>query len=187
MSWNIVVVVSDTLRTAYLSPYGNDWVHTPNLARFANEGVRFTNAHPEILPTIPTRRTLHTGRRVFPISHTTPYRGITYTHPVGNLCHQNEPAIAESLVRNGYHTGFFADVPHYFVPGMNFTRGFQQWQFVRGQAEDRYRGGAHADPTQVARYRGNPTVSNLILLMFNLNVKRKTGQPRDCSAPQLNL
>ena len=29
-------------------------------------------------------------------------------------------------------------------------------QFVRGQAEDRYRGGAHADPTQVARYRGNP-------------------------------
>ena len=35
MSWNIVVVVSDTLRTAYLSPYGNDWVHTPNLARFA--------------------------------------------------------------------------------------------------------------------------------------------------------
>ena len=28
MSWNIVVVVSDTLRTAYLSPYGNDWIHT---------------------------------------------------------------------------------------------------------------------------------------------------------------
>ncbi len=66
MSWNIVVVVSDTLRTAYLSPYGNDWVHTPNLAKFAEEGVRFTNAHPECLPTIPTRRTLHTGRRIYP-------------------------------------------------------------------------------------------------------------------------
>ena len=58
MSWNIVVVVSDTLRTAYLSPYGNDWVRTPNLARFAEQSVRFTNAHPECLPTIPTRRTL---------------------------------------------------------------------------------------------------------------------------------
>ena len=33
MSWNIVVVVSDTLRTAYLSPYGNDWVHTPKFSQ----------------------------------------------------------------------------------------------------------------------------------------------------------
>ena len=27
--WNIVVVVSDTLRTAYLGAYGNKWIHTP--------------------------------------------------------------------------------------------------------------------------------------------------------------
>ena len=33
--------------------------------------------------------------------------------------------IAEALVHQGYHTGFFGDVPHYFVPGMNFTRGFR--------------------------------------------------------------
>ena len=49
MNWNIVVVVSDTLRTAIFKPYGNDWVHTPNLARFANDGVRFTNAQPRML------------------------------------------------------------------------------------------------------------------------------------------
>ena len=156
MSWNIVVVVSDTLRTAYLSPYGNDWVRTPNLQRFAEEGVRFTNAHPECLPTIPTRRTLHTGRRIYPFSSYNPVPWDNVYTPGWQPMSSDEPAIAESLVRNGYHTGFFADVPHYFVPGMNFTRGFRQWQFVRGQAEDRYRGGAHADPSQVARYRGNP-------------------------------
>ena len=68
MSWNIVVVVSDTLRTAYLSPYGNDWVHTPNLARFAEQGVTFTNAHPEMFTdnSRPVAH-LHTGRRVYPI------------------------------------------------------------------------------------------------------------------------
>ena len=36
--WNIVVVVSDTLRTAYLGAYGNKWVHTPNLDQFAQAG-----------------------------------------------------------------------------------------------------------------------------------------------------
>ena len=25
-AWNVVVVMSDTLRTAYMSPYGNDWI-----------------------------------------------------------------------------------------------------------------------------------------------------------------
>ena len=56
--WNLVVVVSDTLRTAYLGAYGNKWIHTPNLDRFAQDSVRFTNAHPECLPTIP-KRTKH--------------------------------------------------------------------------------------------------------------------------------
>ena len=156
MSWNIVVVVSDTLRTAYLNPYGNDWVRTPNLARFAEQSVRFTNAHPECLPTIPTRRTLHTGRRAYPFSSYTPVPWDNVYTPGWQPMSSDEPAIAESLVQNGYHTGFFADVPHYFVPGMNFTRGFRQWEFVRGQAEDRYRGGAHADPALISRYRGNP-------------------------------
>ena len=33
--WNIILVVADTLRTAYLGAYGNDWIHTPNIDRFA--------------------------------------------------------------------------------------------------------------------------------------------------------
>jgi len=69
---------------------------------------------------------------------------------------QEEGTVAEALVQQGYHTGFFSDVPHYFVPGMNFTRGFQQWGFVRGQAEDRYHATAHADPALLSRYRGHP-------------------------------
>ncbi|MEM7537542.1 MAG: sulfatase-like hydrolase/transferase, partial [Chloroflexota bacterium] len=63
-----------------------------------------------------------------------------------------EGTMAEALVQRGYHTGFFSDVPHYFVPGMNFTRGFGQWAYIRGHSEDRYRATAHADPVQVARY-----------------------------------
>ena len=154
--WNIVVVVADTFRTAYLGAYGNDWIHTPNLDRFARQGVRFTNAHTECLPTVPTRRTLHTGRRAFPFPTYTPVPWDNVYIPGWQPMSADEPAIAEALVRSGYHTGFFADVPHYFVPGMNFTRGFRQWEFVRGQAEDRYRAVAHADEAVISRYQGNP-------------------------------
>ncbi len=155
-SWNIVVVVADTFRTGYLGAYGNDWVHTPNLDRFAAEGVRFTNAHPECLPTIPTRRTLHSGRRAFPFPTYSPVPWDNVYIPGWQPMSADEPAVAEDLARGGYHTGFFADVPHYFVPGMNFTRGFRQWEFVRGQAEDRYRAAARADEALVSRYQGNP-------------------------------
>ncbi len=152
---NIVVVCVDTLRTAYLGAYGNDWIHTPNLDRFAQKSVRFTNAHPECLPTIPTRRTLHSGRRAYPFNDYQPVPWDNVYIPGWQPMARDEGTMAEALVQNGYHTGFFGDVPHYFVPGMNFTRGFQQWAYIRGQAEDRFRSAAHADPAQVARYKGN--------------------------------
>ncbi len=151
---NVILVVADTLRTRYLAPYGNDWIHTPNLARFAQESLRFRHAHPECLPTIPTRRTLHTGRRAFPFRHYDPVPWDNVYLPGWQPMAREEATIAEAFVHSGYHTGFFSDVPHYFVPGMNFTRGFRQWEYVRGQAEDRYLATAHADPALLSRYRG---------------------------------
>lgn len=153
--WNIIVVVADTLRTAFLGCYGNDWIHTPAIDRFARHSVRFSRAHPECLPTIPTRRTLHSGRRAFPFDDYRPLPWDNVYLPGWQPMSPEEPTIAETLQQAGYHTGFIADVPHYFVPGMNFTRGFQQWEFVRGQAEDRWNAVAAADPQQIDRYRAS--------------------------------
>ncbi|MYH60941.1 MAG: sulfatase [Caldilineaceae bacterium SB0675_bin_29] len=150
---NVIVVVADTLRTAFLGCYGNDWIHTPSIDRFAQQSVRFTRAHPECLPTIPTRRTLHSGRRAFPFNDYRPVPWDNVYLPGWQPMNTGESTIAETLQQAGYHTGFVADVPHYFVPGMNFTRGFQQWEFVRGQAEDRWHAVADADPALLDRYR----------------------------------
>lgn len=60
--WNVIVVVADTVRPQFLGCYGNEWMQTPCIDQFAQESTRFTRAHPECLPTIPTRRTLHSGR-----------------------------------------------------------------------------------------------------------------------------
>src|SRR5258708_2289080 len=70
--WNILVIVSDTTRKDFLAPYGNRGVRTPNFSRLAAESAVFDRAHPECLPTIPTRRTLHSGRRVFPFRNYEP-------------------------------------------------------------------------------------------------------------------
>ncbi|MEZ5399376.1 MAG: sulfatase [Bryobacteraceae bacterium] len=163
--WNILVVVSDTLRTAYLGPYGNRTIRTPSLDRFAAQSMLFDRAHPEALPTIPTRRTLHGGRRVFPFHNYQPQPWDNVYLPGWQSLAPEEDTVAEALGRTGYHCGFFSDVPHYFVPGRNFTRGFHQWDYIRGNAEDRYRSSALLDAASVAaRYdsaRGAQHAANL--------------------------
>jgi len=162
---NVLVVVSDTLRTAFLGPYGSEAVQTPNLDSFAREAAVFERAHAEALPTIPTRRTLHSGRRAFPFRNYQPLPFDNVYLPGWQPMSREEDSVAEALDRAGYHCGFVSDVPHFFVPGQNFTRGFRQWDFVRGNAEDRYRSPAPYGPERIkARYasrRGPAHVANL--------------------------
>ena len=63
---NLIVLVSDSFRADNLAAYGSTWVDTPNLNDFAKESIVFDSYYPEGLPTIPLRRQLYTGRRIFP-------------------------------------------------------------------------------------------------------------------------
>ena len=157
-----MVIAADTLRPAYLGCYGNGAMHTSNLDRLAAQSIRFTRAYPETLPTIPTRRTVHGGRRVYSFADYRPVPWDNVYIPGWQPLARDEPTVAEALDAAGYHTGFVADVPHYFVPGMNFTRGFRQWQFVRGQAEDRLGAESMADPALLPRYRGRIARRHLV-------------------------
>ncbi len=48
----------DSLRRDHVGAYGNDWIKTPSLDRFASESVKFIRAYPEALPTLPVRWSL---------------------------------------------------------------------------------------------------------------------------------
>ena len=139
------MVVSDTTRIDFLGPYGNKHVKTPTLDQLAKESTFFERAHPECLPTIPTRRTLHSGRHAFPFRNYKPIPWDNVVQPGWQPMSSDEDVVAEALARSGYQTGFVSDVPHYTVPGNNFTRGFEQWDYVRGTSEDRYRSTATVD------------------------------------------
>jgi arylsulfatase A-like enzyme len=125
---NMIIIIADTWRADHLGCYGSTRVKTPYLDKFAKESVLFTNANAEGLPTIPCRRVYHTGRSVLPESRWEPLD-------------KSDVTFAEVLQKHGITTGFIADTYHHFAPNMNFHRGFDSWQWIRGQEFDRYKSG----------------------------------------------
>ena len=153
---NIVLIVSDTLRTAHLGCYGNPNIQTPNIDSFAKRAMRFTRAYPESLPTIPVRRALHTGRRAYPFGNYRPVKWDIVYLPGWQAINNEEDTLAENLATVvEYQTGFVTDTLPYFAPGFNFQRGFWQWEFIRGQQQDRWRSPFAVSRERLNRY-GNP-------------------------------
>ncbi|MFC2159215.1 sulfatase [Actinomycetota bacterium] len=152
---NIIQIISDTLRTSFLGCYGNKTIKTPNIDKFAKRSNMFTNAYPESIPTIPARRAIHTGRRAFPFKSYEPLKWDVVSLPGWQPLSNDEDTIAENLVVEGYHTGFVTDTIPYFSPGFNFTRGFLQWEFIRGQEMDRWRSINSVPGEKLAKY-GDP-------------------------------
>lgn len=159
--YNVVLVVIDTLRKdavgCYESPpdWGADFpvIRTPNLDAFAEGAVRFTNAYPEVLPTLPARRSLYTGNRTFPFhnSHFR-HRGDFPTAPGWGPIPEDQDTLAEILQFQGFRTGLVSDVYHQFKPSKNFWRGFDEWQFVRGQETDPSRSGPAISEEELDRW-----------------------------------
>jgi arylsulfatase A-like enzyme len=142
---NVLVIMTDTFRTANVGCYGSTDTQTPNLDRFAASGARFTQAYPESLPTIPVRRALHTGRRAYPFHDYRPIPWDIVYLPGWQPMANGESTLAEDLADAGYHTGFVTDTMPYFAPGMNFNRGFKQWEQIRGQQQDFWKSPYAAD------------------------------------------
>ena len=125
---NMIVIIADTWRADHLGCYGSTRIKTPYLDKFAKESVLFADASAEGLPTIPCRRVYHTGKSVLPESR---------WEPLSN----DDVTFAEVLQKHGVTTGFIVDTYHHFKPDYNFHRGFDSWQWVRGQETDRWKSG----------------------------------------------
>jgi arylsulfatase A-like enzyme len=125
---NLIVIVADTWRADHLGCYGSTRIKTPHLDKLASQGVVFTNANAEGLPTIPCRRVYHTGKSVLPEAKWQPLSDSDIT-------------LAEVLGKHGITTGFIVDTYHHFKAGYNFHRGFDSWEWIRGQETDKWRSG----------------------------------------------
>jgi len=151
---NCVLIIVDSWRQDHCGCYGNDWIATPHLDALAAESVLFTRAYPESLPTLPVRRALHTGRRVYPFHGHRHHKGDFVGAPGWGPIEEELDTVAELLRAQGYRTGFITDTYHQFKPSKNFHRGFDEWRWIRGQEYDCYRAGPKVSDDEIARYMG---------------------------------
>ena len=137
---NIIVIIADTFRWDYLRFNGNERIKTPNLDALAEEGVYFTNCYADGLPTIPSRRVMHTGNSILPEKKKwVPLRKMHDSFPDKEMVSlKNDVTFAEILGKAGFTTGFIVDTFHHFKPDMNFHYGFSSWKWIRGQESDAY-------------------------------------------------
>jgi len=151
---NIILVIFDSLRKDCVNAYGDapPWgkVQTPHFDAFARQSLMLTRAYPESLPTLPARRAIYTGNRVYPF-HNADFRlkGDFVGAPGWGPIPEDQDTLAEILSQAGYRTALIADVYHMFKPSKNFWRGFDQWTFLRGQEVDRARSGPHLTPEEI--------------------------------------
>ena len=95
---NIVLITIDTLRTDRVSSYGSDLVDTPNIDRFASDGVLFSNAASTVPFTLPAHSSILTG--LYPPGH-----GVREN--VGYTLEAGIPTLAEVLSAGGWTTAGF--------------------------------------------------------------------------------
>lgn len=134
---NIVVVLSDTHRRDFASPYEPDGERlTPNIGLLATEGVRFADARTPVPISAPAYATLLTG--MAPIAHGLLNNG---QHLGADL-----PLLAEALARSGYATAAVLSNP-FTGRAHGFGRGFDH---VWDDIED---GGKEGDRVTAAALR----------------------------------
>jgi arylsulfatase A-like enzyme len=136
---NVVVVIIDSLRKDHVGAYGNPWIKTPNLDALAKESLRFTQAHPESLPTICARRAIHTGLRTFPFRNWQRWSEDDVALWGWQPIPRDQTTLAEILKEDGYQNLFVTDTLHQFRPFYDMHRGFDIFHFIRGQERDHYR------------------------------------------------
>ncbi|MDW5598524.1 sulfatase, partial [Conexibacter stalactiti] len=107
---NVVVIVLDSLRYDHVGANGNSWIRTPNIDALARESLRFTRAFPEAMPTVPARRSLLTGRRVYPWTNWKPTRNLPGT-PGWTGLGAGEATWLKTLRAAGWWTGYVTDNP----------------------------------------------------------------------------
>ena len=118
---NVVVLVLDSVRADYIGAYGGRAL-TPNIDRLARRGVRFSRFFNEAMATVPARRSIMTGRRVFPFRRWRPYPGLVPApgwQPIADL----STTFTSVMRRRGYWTSYVTDNP--FLAGAGVFRGFR--------------------------------------------------------------
>ena len=116
---NAIVMMFDSWQFNYTGCYGNDWIKTPNIDRFAKEAVLFENCYGNNMPTMPVRRSMMTGRFGLQEVGWGPLR-------------PEDTTIADLCWGTGVDTAMAYDSDPLFMGKANFARSYAKAKFSRG-------------------------------------------------------
>ena len=101
---NFVIVFTDDLGYGDLGAYGHPTIHTPNLDRMAQEGMKFTQFYSAASVCTPSRAALLTGRLPIRSGMTSDARRVLFPDSKYGIPTE-EITLAEALKAKGYATG----------------------------------------------------------------------------------
>jgi arylsulfatase A-like enzyme len=118
---NFLVLIVDTLRADHVGAYGGR-AQTPSIDALAARGLRFTHFYPEAMATVPARRSIFTGRRIWPFRGWQPTAGLRDTPGWAPI---SAPAqtFTSALNQAGYWTGYVTDNPF-----LGFARSYGRFR-----------------------------------------------------------
>jgi arylsulfatase A-like enzyme len=155
---NLVWVCLDTLRADHVGAYARDdvrpsrAVRTPGIDAFAREALRFRHARPEALPTGPTRRSVYTGIRTFPMDNwkRDPDSPAIYGW---QRIPRSQTMISDVLRRRGYRTAMVCDNTWMLKPSWKrFRDSWDDFRGLPGQEYQRVRGGRRSRQIDMSDY-----------------------------------
>jgi arylsulfatase A-like enzyme len=124
---NVLLVIIDSLRADAVY---DSWVRTPTMDALARQGMRFTNAFPEAMPTVPARNSILSGRRHFPFRGWYDRPGLLQAPGWQPLDHV-DASFLSVLRRAGWWTTYVTDNPFLgYAPPYGGLRGSVD-RFVR--------------------------------------------------------
>jgi arylsulfatase A-like enzyme len=108
---NVVLIIIDSLRPDFVGAYGAPQMRTPNLDALLAKGLRFNRAFPEALVTVPARRSIFTGQRIFPYRNFKPVADLGIS-PGWTGIDDLDKTLMKVLRDAGYRTYQVTDNPH---------------------------------------------------------------------------
>jgi arylsulfatase A-like enzyme len=124
---NIILFMSDSFRYDNLSCYtSKPRARTRRLDAFAKQAYVFDNAYLGSFPTIPNRLDIISGRFSFIDHEWCPLPPETVT-------------LQQVLSASGITTQLIVDNPHMLEMGFDYGRGFEGYEWIRGQESDHWR------------------------------------------------
>lgn len=123
-----IMLMYDSLNRRMLSPYGCDWVKTPNFDRLKERTVMFTKNYAGSMPCMPARRELHTGR-------------LNFLHRSWGPVEPFDDSMPRLLKQNGVYTHLTTDHANYWEDGgATYHTKYSTYELHRGQEADFWKG-----------------------------------------------